>query len=152
MDETWSIRPALRADVAALLPIERRSFGDPWSSAAFTELLESAHGFGLVATHGALVGGYLIARAAASEAEILNLAVAPEFRRLRLGRRLLDFAIDQLARRGTREIFLEVREGNFAARELYRARGFRTVGARARYYRNPVEDALVLRLEVPAGA
>lgn len=152
MDDAWSIRPALRADLAALLPIEQCSFGDPWSSAAFAELLESSHGFGLVAANRAGVGGYLIARAVASEAEILNLAVAPAYRRLGLGRRLLDQAIVRLGQRGAREFFLEVREGNFAARELYRACGFRTVGARARYYRNPVEDALVLRLELPAGA
>ena len=152
MDDGWSIRSAHRADVAALLPIERRCFGDPWSPAAFADLLESSHGFGLVAAQAAVVGGYLIARAVVSEAEILNLAVAPEFRRLRLGRRLLDQAIEQLSQRGAREIFLEVREGNVAAKELYRARGFRAVGARARYYRNPVEDALVLRLALPAGA
>ena len=55
----------------------------------------------------------------------------------------------ELRLRGGREVFLEVRESNAAAQALYCGRGFRVVGARQRYYRHPVEDALVLRLPLP---
>jgi len=58
---------------------------------------------------------------------------------------LLEAALDLLVRRGGREVFLEVRVSNLAARRLYEAAGFRVVGVRPRYYRRPVEDALVLR-------
>jgi len=75
--------------------------------------------------------------------------VAPDARRRGLGDDLLEAGITALAATGAREIFLEVREQNHAALELYRRRGFKPVGMRARYYRNPVEDAIVLRLALP---
>jgi len=132
--------------------MERRCFSDPWSAAAFEELLGSPLGIGLVAERGPAVGGYLVARAVAGEGEILNLAVAPEMRRRGLGSALLAAGVTALEVAGVREVFLEVREQNRAAQQLYLGRGFRPVGLRARYYRNPVEDAIVLRLALPRGA
>ena len=90
--------------------------------------------------------GYLIAREAGGSGEILNLAVDPPWRRSGIARTLLDSGVAALRRRGAEEIFLEVRESNLAAQTLYLAAGFRPVGQRSRYYRNPPEDALVLRL------
>jgi ribosomal-protein-alanine N-acetyltransferase len=83
---------------------------------------------------------------------VLNLAVAPEARGQGLGARLLQSALDCLSEAGAREVFLEVREGNVAAQNLYQRRGFRPIARRAGYYRNPVEDAIVLRLALQAGA
>ncbi len=90
--------------------------------------------------------GYLIAREAGGSGEILNLAVDPPRRRAGIARALLDAGLAALRRRGAEEIFLEVRESNLAAQALYLGAGFRPVGQRAGYYRNPMEDALVLRL------
>jgi ribosomal-protein-alanine N-acetyltransferase len=146
MDAPWRIRPAVPADVERLLPIEQRCFSDPWSAGAFEETLRPPHGLGLVAERAGQVRGYLVARSVAGEGEILNLAVSPDARRRGLGDDLLEAGITALAAAGAREIFLEVREQNHAALELYRRRGFKPVGMRARYYRNPVEDAIVLRL------
>jgi ribosomal-protein-alanine N-acetyltransferase len=148
----WRIRRAAATDAERLLPIERRCFSDPWSVAAFEEILRSPLGLGYVAERGGEIKGYLLARAVAGEGEILNLAVAPEARRHGLGGRLLEAGIDALAAAGAREVFLEVREQNVAALQLYQRRGFRPVGLRARYYRNPVEDAIVLRLALSHGA
>jgi ribosomal-protein-alanine N-acetyltransferase len=100
----------------------------------------------LVAEVDQVVVGYLVAREAGGSGEILNLAVDPSFRRGGIGRALLDAGLAALRRRGAEEIFLEVRESNFAAQALYLGAGFRPVGQRAGYYRNPLEDALVLRL------
>ena len=94
--------------------------------------------------------GYVIAQDAADEAEILNLAVAPARHRGGIGRALVERALATLARRGVRRVFLEVRESNSAARALYAALGFQEVGRRSRYYRRPVEDAIVLRAAIPA--
>ncbi|HTS89454.1 MAG TPA: ribosomal protein S18-alanine N-acetyltransferase [Gemmatimonadales bacterium] len=152
MDSSWRIRRAEPADAVRLLPIERRCFADPWSVAAFAEILESPLGFGLVAECGPTIGGYLVARLVAGEAEILNLAVGPEDRGKGLGSELLRRGVAGLAAKGAREIYLEVREHNLVAQQLYRSLGFRPVGLRARYYRNPVEDALVLRLGLPGPA
>jgi ribosomal-protein-alanine acetyltransferase len=146
MDARFRIRPAALADAAALVSIERRCFSDPWSEAAFREALGSDRSFGLVSESIRGLAGYLIGRDAAGSGEILNLAVAPEFRRQGIGGALLEEGLRAFRRRHATEVFLEVRESNRSAQALYLARGFRPVGQRAAYYRNPREDALVLRL------
>lgn len=146
MDARFRIRPAALADAATLVAIERRCFSDPWSESAFREALASEWTFGLVAEGGRGPAGYLIGRVVAGSGEVLNLAVAPEFRRRGLGGAMLEEGLAAFRRRGATEVFLEVRESNHSAQSLYLARGFRPVGQRAAYYRNPREDALVLRL------
>jgi ribosomal-protein-alanine N-acetyltransferase len=146
MDARYRIRPAAPADAAALVAIERRCFSDPWSEAAFREALSSDRTFALVAEGARGPAGYLIGREAGGSGEILNLAVAPELRRRGLGGALLEKGLVEFRRREASEVFLEVRESNHSAQALYLARGFRPVGQRAAYYRNPREDALVLRL------
>jgi len=79
------------------------------------------------------------------EAEIANLAVSDDARRGGIGARLLDHAIEAARDRKSRVVFLEVRESNAAARALYSSRGFEVAARRSKYYRKPVEDALVLR-------
>lgn len=146
MDARYRIRPAALADAAGLVAIERRCFSDPWSEVAFQEALSSEWTFALIADSGRGPAGYFIGREAAGSGEILNLAVAPEFRRRGIGGALLEEGLVAFHRRGASEVFLEVRESNHSAQALYLARGFRPVGQRAAYYRNPREDALVLRL------
>lgn len=142
-----SFRSATQSDVPAVVEIERASFGDPWSDATFRDLLQLRHAIFLVATEGALqsISGYVIAAVVAGEGEVLNLAVAPQSRKRGLGGKLLDAGLETVRERGAREVFLEVRESNVAALALYSSRGFAALTRRTKYYRNPVEDALVLR-------
>jgi ribosomal-protein-alanine N-acetyltransferase len=95
-----------------------------------------------------IVVGYVVAWVVADEAEIANLAVTQERRRSGIGRRLLEAAASEAEVAGARMVYLEVRESNAAARALYGSGGFTLVGRRSRYYRNPSEDALVLRLDL----
>ena len=95
---------------------------------------------------GAIVG-YVVALEAADEGEILNLAVAPAGRRSGLGRALVERILEALTASGVRQVYLEVRESNAPARALYAAHGFKEAGRRKQYYRRPVEDAIVLRLD-----
>lgn len=125
------------------------SFGDPWSPNDFGEALRSGVLF-LVATTSEGILGYVIARHAAAEGEILNLAVAVPARRRGIGRVLTERALAELAQAGARAAYLEVRESNAAARHLYGRLGFREVGRRVAYYRRPNEDAVVLRAAIPA--
>ena len=148
MDAPYRIRSAAAADAPGLVAIERRAFSDPWSEASFREALTSAWTFGLVAETGRGLAGYFMGREVAGTGEVLNLAVAPEFRRRGIGGALLDAGLSAFQRRNVEEVFLEVRESNHSAQALYLAYGFRAVGQRAAYYRNPREDALVLRLEL----
>jgi [ribosomal protein S18]-alanine N-acetyltransferase len=126
--------------------IEQGVFADPWSTQDFRDCLASDAVF-LVAENADQVDGYVVAIDAADEGEILNLAVAPQGRRRGLGRALVERVLDVLSGRGARQIYLEVRESNAPARRLYAALGFREVGRRKEYYRRPVEDAIVLRLD-----
>jgi ribosomal-protein-alanine N-acetyltransferase len=148
MDAPYRIRPAVLTDAPALVAIERRCFGDPWSEASFREALTSVWNFVLVAQAARGVMGYLIGRETGGTGEVLNLAVSPEFRRRGVGEALLSAGLVAFRRSRTEEVLLEVRESNTSARALYSRHGFRPVGQRSAYYRNPKEDALVLRLEL----
>ncbi|MDP3910266.1 MAG: ribosomal protein S18-alanine N-acetyltransferase [Gemmatimonadales bacterium] len=141
------IRPASAADIPAVHEIERAVFADPWPRGDFRECLTAEEADVLVAELDtpARVAGYVVARTAVDEGEILNLAVAPDGRRRGVGRALVVAVLDALAKRGVREVFLEVRESNADARSLYVAHGFREVGRRPQYYRRPPEDAIILR-------
>jgi ribosomal-protein-alanine acetyltransferase len=96
---------------------------------------------------GGAILGYVVALDAADEGEILNLAVASAGRRAGLGRALVEQILDVLTARGVRQVYLEVRDSNAPARALYAAQGFKEAGRRKQYYRRPVEDAIVLRLD-----
>lgn len=146
ISDRYRIRRGKASDAPRLAALERECFGDPWAESSFREALESPWTFGLVADHEDGLAGYLVGRDVAGSGEILNLAVAPGHRRSGLARALLREGLQVLGMRGAEEVFLEVRSSNAAAIELYRAAGFRPVGVRADYYRNPREDALVLRL------
>jgi ribosomal-protein-alanine N-acetyltransferase len=150
MAARFRTRPARPADLAAVAAIEARSFGDPWPEAAFRSYLDGC--FLVSESEGGRITGYLVARAAADEAEILDLAVEPPERRHGVGRQLLTDALARLEMGGARRVYLEVRESNAAALALYGALGFRPVGRRSRYYREPTEDALVLALETRSDA
>jgi ribosomal-protein-alanine N-acetyltransferase len=90
------------------------------------------------------VVGVIAARMVADEAEILNLAIAPGWRRHGIGQQLVDTAINAARAAGVQSVFLEVRESNEAARAFYARLSFVQIGRRRGYYRQPSEDALVL--------
>ncbi len=90
--------------------------------------------------------GYLIGRDVAGSGEVLNLAVVPEQRRSGIASTLLREGLKTLGERGAEEVFLEVRASNSPANELYVRRGSGWWACDRDYYRNPREDALVLRL------
>jgi ribosomal-protein-alanine N-acetyltransferase len=147
------LRRATLGDIARVVEIERDSFSDPWSAAAFRAALAEDRMLFLVAegTSGELVG-YVVAWATVDEAELANLAVTRAARGEGIGKALVDAALRFGEERGCVCMYLEVRESNAAARSVYAARGFEQVGQRRRYYREPVEDALVLRASLPVRA
>ncbi len=143
----FAVRPARRDDVDDIVAIERRAFNDPWSAGSFRALVGNPLVHFLVAEDPITgqIFGYVVAWVVVDEAEIANLAVSDDARRAGIGARLLDQAIDAAKQRNCRVVFLEVRESNTAAKALYASRGFEVAGRRMKYYRKPVEDALVLR-------
>jgi [ribosomal protein S18]-alanine N-acetyltransferase len=108
-------------------------------------LLASQKNFSLrVAEEEGSVCGLIVFRIMTDEAEILNLAVDSSQRRRGTGSRLIQDVIAASNSAGVGKIFLEVRESNGAARKFYARMGFTETGRRRQYYRQPVEDALVL--------
>jgi [ribosomal protein S18]-alanine N-acetyltransferase len=145
----FTVRSVQAADVPSVAEIERRSFPEPWAPEAFAAFASRARDLFLVAESlatGGCVQGYVVASQVKDEAEILNLAVTSPSRGQGVGAALLSNMIELLGARSVRQVFLEVRESNEAARRLYSRHGFATIGRRRRYYNQPVEDALVLRL------
>ena len=149
-DGAVRLRRATAADVDAIAAIERLAFSDPWSRESFATLARSPEVYFLVADAGGAPVGYLVAWYVLDEGEVANIAVAPSARGTGVGARLLDAALAEARRRAVGHMFLEVRESNAVARRLYGSRGFIELGRRKRYYRDPVEDALVLRCELAA--
>ncbi len=142
-------------DIATIAEIERRSFSDPWSERSFRDVLAHSRMFFVCARDGTDESpvpralGYVVAWFAGGQGEIANLAVDPDARGRSIGSALLDAALEEARRQKTDEVFLEVRNSNLRARQLYESRGFAEVGRRRRYYRQPVEDAVILRRTEP---
>ncbi len=142
----FTLRLARESDVPGISRVENSSFADPWSEADFKSVMSAPQAIFLVAADSDdCIAGYVLVMTVLEEAEVLNIAVDPASRGVSLGGRLLDAGMAEALNRGAHEIFLEVRESNEAALRLYRSRGFEAISRRNKYYRTPVEDALVLR-------
>lgn len=153
MDGPCRLRPASLADVAQIARLELRAFSDAWTEPQLIDSLSQAGAVGLVAQEeDDILVGHLIGRTVVDEGEILTLAVAPERRRRGIAAQLLIQAMELMASQGVGRVWLEVRASNEAAQALYRDHGFTPAGRRRGYYREPVEDALVLRRELHSAA
>lgn len=153
MDGRCRLRPASLADVAAIARLELRAFTDAWTEAQLQETLDAPGAFGWVAHEDDdIIVGHLIGRIVVDEGEILTLAVEPTRRRRGIAQQLLSQVLERMSAAGVGRLWLEVRDSNEAAQALYLANGFAPAGRRRGYYRAPVEDALVLRRDLPPAA
>lgn len=126
-----------------------RRFGEGWNAAQIAAALAVQDRVGEVALADGCIIGFSLARCVAEEAELLLVAVQPEWRKRGVGAQLISRAIDEVRERGADTIFLEVRDANHAASALYRAQGFAPVGRRKAYYAGQDQrrhDAITMRL------
>lgn len=135
-------REGREADAAAIAQMEKDIFSDAWSDLQVRSHLESGCGRTYVCEADGRIVGYLLGSLVPPEGEILRVAVLPEMRGRRFAEHLISLLTAELS-----VCFLEVREGNASARRLYERLGFRPIGKRDRYYKNPTEDACLYRLD-----
>ena len=138
------IRRSIPADAPAIAAAEELIFSDPWSERSITDLISTEGAMCYTAKDGDKVIAYVLGRVIAPEGEIYRIATLPEYRKRGIAYRLLDYAYKTEKGHGLEVLFLEVRTQNVAARALYRAYGFDEVGVRKNYYKDPVDDAIIM--------
>ena len=133
--------------VAQVAELEKICFSDPWSENSVASELKNPLSCWLVAEEDGVVAGYIGSQTVMDESDMMNVAVHPDHRRKGVAESLVNELIEALKKRGSRCLTLEVRASNEHAKALYEKLGFVQVGLRKNYYRNPKEDALILRKE-----
>jgi [ribosomal protein S18]-alanine N-acetyltransferase len=147
------LSPMQPEDLDEIMTLERRAFADPWSRRMYVSdlhenplatyrVIRSAEGNGLPPILG--WGGFWLL---VDEAHIATIATHPDHRRQGIARKLLTYALRYMSREGAVTSFLEVRENNTAAQEMYRRFGYEAVGRRKRYYKDTDEDAILMTLK-----
>lgn len=133
--------------VSQVAALEKLCFSDPWSENSIGSEIGNPLSFWLIAVDGSQVIGYVGSQTVCSESDMMNIAVLPDMRRQGIAEKLIDELILGLQKRGSHCLSLEVRASNEPAKALYEKLGFSQVGRRLNYYRNPREDALIMRKE-----
>ena len=136
-----------REHVAQVAELEKQCFSTPWSENSIAGELGNILSLWYVAVSDDTVVGYIGSQTCGDETDMMNVAVHPDHRRRGIAESLIDCLILELKNRGSHCLSLEVRASNDPAIGLYEKLGFRQVGRRPNYYRNPREDALILRKE-----
>ena len=138
-----SIRAMTLEDLPSVMRIENTCFSDAWSEQSFRDDLGNENYCYLAATVEDQLVGYCGYLKAIDTADIVNVAVDPDFQRKGIGGLMLEALMDHGIRNGVSVFFLEVRMTNETAVRLYRKAGFEQIGVRKKYYTDPVEDALI---------
>ena len=143
------LREMRESDLPRVIEIENASYTVPWSETTFRGLLRRHDAELFVALMNDWIVGHVVYWYVLDQGELGNVAVAPEARSRGVGAMLVAEVLRRASERGVRELFLEVRPTNTNARQLYEKYGFAQVGRRKNYYQAPVEDALVMRRQLP---
>ena len=151
---------ATEAHLTQVMEIEREAISPPWSEGALTNEIGRSDGLFDVALEdddgssaggapeNSKVAGFCIVRRMSDEAELYQIAVREDRRRAGIADRLLTRAIEDCRERGAVSVYLEVRRSNDAAIRLYKKHGFKSEGRRKNYYSSPVEDAVIMTLDM----
>ena len=145
------IRAIQPSDISAVMEIQSSSKeAAQWSQELYENLPNvSTAELAWVAERNGSIIGFIVARQAADELEILNLAVSAPARQQGAGKALLQHVLSHASAKGVRKVFLEVRASNSIAQRFYESQGFILAGRRANYYTSPREDALLLARSLP---
>jgi ribosomal-protein-alanine N-acetyltransferase len=144
------LRPMTELDLPRIHRIELASYEYPWSPGNFSDSLHAGYSMWVREADGEVIG-YYVMMAAAGEAHLLNLTIAPIWRRHGLGRDLLEHCLARACDHKAEIMFLEVRTSNAPAIGLYHSSGFVDLAVRQGYYpaREGREDALIMKRDLP---
>ncbi|HLO29638.1 MAG TPA: ribosomal protein S18-alanine N-acetyltransferase [Anaerolineales bacterium] len=143
-----TLRKMTVADLPAVVELDQKSFSLPWPERSFRfEITENPASRCWVGELDGKVVGMIVVWLIVDEAHVATLATHPDFRRQGIAKNLLAYALRDLAGEGARSSFLEVRESNLAAQEMYHKFGYKEAGRRRRYYRDNDEDAILMNLD-----
>ena len=142
--KSLKIRPMLESDVDSITLLETRIFPDPWPKSAFLEELDKDYRGVIIADINGIISGYASYIISYGEAHLTNVAVEPKYRGKSIAKKLLNAILDIAKKADCEYVFLDVRPTNTAAISLYQKFGFAELYRRPNYYRNPVEDAVVM--------
>jgi ribosomal-protein-alanine N-acetyltransferase len=142
------IRKATPSDVSQIEKIEKSSFSTPWSEKWLLDEINKQDDLFLTVTDGEGILGYAVVGMLGEEAELYNIAVDNAHRGKGLGDMLMKHLTRKALENGAKNLFLEVRESNVPAILLYEKHGFKSVGRRKNYYKEPTEDAILMMLSM----
>ena len=140
------VRLATEDDIAEIVAIEQKCFADPWSENAFRSSFNETTDIFVLEVDGRIGGFAVFDRILGTEAEVHIIAVDPDLRGKGYSKLLMDAMVASATKNGIERIMLEVRASNEVAISLYKKYGFEKVGLRPAYYRNPVENAILMDL------
>jgi len=141
------ITKMMECHVPQIAELEKLCFNDPWSQNSIASEVNNKLSLWLVAVENEQVVGYVGSQTVLGETDMMNIAVHPEYRNKGIATALITQLISTLAQWGSHSLMLEVRASNDPAISVYKSLGFVELGRRRNYYRNPREDALILRKE-----
>ena len=133
--------------VSQIAELEKICFSAPWSERSIASELDNKLSCWLVAVEGDQVTGYIGSQTVCGETDMMNVAVHPSHRRKGIAEKLILALVEELRGMDSHCLTLEVRASNVPAISLYEKLDFSEIGRRKNYYRNPKEDALIMRKE-----
>jgi [ribosomal protein S18]-alanine N-acetyltransferase len=144
----FTIRKMTVDDIPAVVALDHMSFTLPWPERSFRfELTQNSASRCWVAEADGKIVGMIVNWLLVDEVHVATIATHPDFRRQGIARKLLSHSLRYMSDEGAVSSFLEVRESNAAAREMYRKFGYEDTGRRRGYYKDNNEDAILMTLE-----
>ncbi|WP_054743493.1 ribosomal protein S18-alanine N-acetyltransferase [Cellulosilyticum ruminicola] len=142
------VRTMTKADIEAVYDLECRSFSVPWSLDSLKKEIENKLAYYVVVEEDGAVAGYGGLWGVLGEGEVINIAVAIDYRGKGYGQLIMESLLDYSKEQGFERITLEVRYSNEVAKKLYIKNGFHQIAVRKNYYQKPTEDAIIMAYEV----
>ena len=142
------IEALTKKDAPCVAKIEKECFSTPFSEADILSYLESPIWHFLVAKISDEIVGYISFTVIIDECQIVNVATSPDFRKMGVGSKIIGCFLDRLQNDGVKSAYLEVRESNLPAINLYKKFGFSEIGVSKNHYSKPTENAILMKLEL----